>query len=90
MTKLSVSRPRVVDPPTPEKITRSRGQGYRDGKAGLTIYFPDAAFTALHDAQMQLRLERRQRVSKSDILNEAMDDWFEKNGMPRHFGTPSK
>lgn len=87
-SKLSVARP--IDEEarvSPEQLTKTRGETYRSGKPGLTVYFPMEAFAALHDAQILRRMETGARVSKSDILHEALDDWFERQGLTRYFGT---
>jgi hypothetical protein len=87
MTKINVARPAIDNPPTPESLTREQARSYRDGKHGLTVYLCDDGYESLTVLKMNARKALRRRVSFSDLLSEAIDDYFEKHGEARHFGT---
>lgn len=59
----------------------------RAGLRGTTIHFAPEAHLELHILQGVTQAKRGRPVSKQDCIREALDDWFEAHGAPRHMGT---
>lgn len=61
-----------------------RADRVRDGTQPKVVPLPKAAVDKLFSAMKSLSDARGHRVFETDIMREALDDWFEAHGEPRH------
>lgn len=93
---------RVRKPEPAFKVKAPRGEGETDGANGRrkygwreeegrklkswSLHPPVAAYTAMTIIR-SARYEEGEDFTYSDLVREALDDWFQKHHDERHFGT---
>jgi hypothetical protein len=76
LTDAGISRPSQALP-TPALVETSKRSPAREGKKAVAFWVDPAASTQLRMAGVTMGR------SVQDIMTEALEDWFRKNGLPR-------
>lgn len=76
LTDAGISRPSQALQP-PELVENSQRRPARQGKKAIAFWVDPAASTQLRMAGVTMGR------SVQDIMTEALEDWFRKNGLPR-------
>jgi hypothetical protein len=93
MNKREIPPPREI-PPQSEVTTTKRDQTetkqtkpqqpkYRAGKTQIAGFFDPAVSYQLRDLETKLSRERETRITRQELLAQALNLLFEANGMPR-------